>query len=152
MPLGELKLVDKDGVQVAILSNGRTLMLKRINPPIIHRFIMHPGKWSFVCGGRKRGEEYVDAAYREIKEETGILKENLKLLVDGKDIMVKSDEKGIRWKNKFFVFASDSPTIRLNFENTDYKWLDLQELSNNNDLWSMIADKDEVIRLIGNSL
>jgi len=38
------------------------------------------GAWQFPQGGLKRGEEPIDAAYREIAEETGIAENELELL------------------------------------------------------------------------
>ena len=40
------------------------LLLKRRNLP----FMVDPGIWTFVAGGKKRSESYDDRRYREIEE------------------------------------------------------------------------------------
>lgn len=143
-----MKLVERDGIHAAIISDGRVLILKRMDLPIIRHFITHPGKWYFVTGGRKNNERHIDAAYREIREETGLLKSNLELLADEIEVTITDRDKGIYWKNEFFVFRSNSQKVKLNFENTQCKWLDFQELAENEDIKEMLVNRDEILAIM----
>lgn len=138
-------MVDRKGITALIVNNRRLLLLKRIKVP----FITHPGYWSFVTGAKKPGESYISAAYREISEETGIRKPELKVLLKNRIITIKDEGNGTRWTNRFFIFQSKTRAIKLNFEHSDFKWVGASELQNgHNIIISQISDGRSVLRLI----
>ena len=55
-------------IMVFSADNSRILFCKRKKPPYIGKLNFPGGKW-------EKGETFIDAAYRELKEETGIDKE-----------------------------------------------------------------------------
>jgi ADP-ribose pyrophosphatase YjhB (NUDIX family) len=122
--LDDYKTVSKDGITAAILHGNRVLLVKRRSFPTM----THKGLWSFVSGATKQGESYTDAAYREIEEETRIKNQDLELLAKDVDIIIFDIKKRIKWANKFFIFKSKTENVRLNFENSEYKWVDVKEL------------------------
>lgn len=141
--------VEKDGITAVIINKGKILLLKRRSLP----FIVHPGYWSFVSGSRKKGERYLDTAYREIMEETGIDRSKLKTLVKNRDMTLIGHKKDIRWSNKFFIFRSSDRSVRLNLENSGYKWVHLANLKKENRvITDYIADSGVVLGLIKKSL
>ena len=83
--------------------------------------IKNPGMINFPGGGVKPGEFPVNSVYREIKEEVGIGKNNLVLL----EILNFPVDEGITG----FIFQTESPRIKLNFESSDYWWKSLENLS-----------------------
>ncbi len=120
------RFVKKPGITAAILNRGRFLVMKRISMP----FIADPGAWAFAAGGRKSGERYDDAAYREIMEETRIKKSDLKLLAKYSNVMKFDSRHRKRYYNRFYIFASRTREIKLNFENTAFRWAAIDDIAN----------------------
>lgn len=54
------------GAGVVLICNGRVLAGQRAKRPFINR-------WSIPGGSREKGESEIDAALRELREETGIV-------------------------------------------------------------------------------
>ena len=143
--LSEIKYstVGKDGVMVVIINKRKILLLKRIWLP----FISHPGMWSFVSGKKEKNEEYLDTAYRETEEETGLEARKLKLLKET-DITVRDEKRLVKWKNRLFLFRSDTDSIRLNIENSRYKWVRFEELISGETITSAFQNKERILKLI----
>lgn len=124
MPERKYRMVENKGVNAVVLNKKRVLLLKRISLP----FIIHPGYWAFVSGAKKKNENYLETAYREVEEETGIKRNDLKLLLKGGNITIMDDRRATKWTNRLFVFGSKGKKVRLNIENTSYKWVSLKGL------------------------
>ncbi|MDE1865854.1 MAG: NUDIX domain-containing protein [Candidatus Micrarchaeota archaeon] len=134
MPRPRLKLVKKPGATAMLVNGGSILLLKRISIP----FIINPGMWFFVGGAIKHGERPIDAAYREIGEETGIMPAELEK-VSSISATVSDIRKGLRWRNRLFLFRSRTRRVRLNFEHTTYRWVPLGELGKYPELAESVA-------------
>ena len=132
--------VKRDGITAVLINKRRILLLKRLNAPLMS----HPGMWSFLSGGRRKGERYLQTAYREIFEETGIRAERLALLDGNSTIVLKDEGKGLKWQNRFFIFRASGRAVRLNVENTDYKWVGFGQVCRNRDIDRMIYNKEKV--------
>jgi len=139
----QFKNIDKNGVSTIILHKGKLLIVKRINLPFL---ITYPGKWFFVAGKREKGEKFIDTAYREIKEEVKIRKDHLRLLHKSKLILL-DHKKGQRWVDKLFVFCSSTDNIILNFEHSQYKWVNLDEFKKIFEP-DIIENRKEILALI----
>lgn len=102
-------LVNFDGVT-------KMLLLKRAKE----------GYWCHIAGKLKKNETAVQAILREIKEETGLLIEDL----FSADYMIRFYD--LR-KNSIFIvpvfvaFIAEKEKITLNKEHTDYKWCSIDE-------------------------
>ena len=140
----EYKTVENDGIHAAILNGSRILLLKRINIP----FIVNPGAWSFVAGSRKRGEGYAAAALREIREETGLDADDVRLLKGGYSVFIADPSRRIKWKNRFFVFSTSRKEIRLNFENSMYRWASYREMVSDQRLMGMLYSRERILGAI----
>lgn len=84
---------------------------------------IHPGKWNFP-GGRIEDEEPVDAALRELEEETGLRGE----MIRSGDPFVVDTEDGKFKVHPFLVLVNGEP--ELNQEHLDSSWIkagDLEE-------------------------
>jgi colanic acid biosynthesis protein WcaH len=98
-------------VDILTVHNGRLLLLSRINEPA-------KGMWWSPGGRVRKGEKLVEAAKRELKEETGLGPE-------------KIVEKGVMshfWSDVHFItifFRADvgSDKVELNDEHSDFKWV-----------------------------
>ncbi len=131
-----------------MVHKNRILLLKRRDIPFVRRFVANPGKWSLVAGGRKREEAYIDTAYREVIEETGLDRMDLKRAGRGIIVHVFDGEKGTTWSNMLFVLRSDSSAIRTNLESSGYKWVTFDELSSRKYLSETIMDHEAALRHI----
>ncbi len=114
-----------DGIAAAIIHKNRILLIKRRFVPFI---IVNPGAWSLLFGTRKEDEPYLETAYREIEEETSIERSDLQLV--GKPFQVEAfDISGSkRWKNMMFIFKSGTEKVKLDIENSRYRWASYKEI------------------------
>lgn len=81
------------------------------------------GGWFTVTGEIEKGESPEDAVKREIKEETGLIPENIISLNWGSIYEWKSEE----FKEMNFMAFVNSDEIILNEEHSKYKWLHTDE-------------------------
>ena len=86
-------------------------------------------KWAGVSG-YVEAEAPIDAAIREVREETGIDKEKLKLLAKGKAIDVIDRENNTIWQVHPFLFYTYDTNIRLEKEHEEYRWIKPEEIIN----------------------
>ena len=123
------------GVGVVLLnSKNKVFVAKRIDNP--KKF------WQMPQGGVDEGEDFLIAAYRELKEETSI--ENVKLIKEIDEIITYELPPyllGIIWKGKYkgqkqkwFVmrFLGKESEINLNTKNPEFlewKWIKPSELT-----------------------
>ncbi len=106
-------------VSSAIIMDDRFLMLRR--PETCRSF---PGKWSLVAGKIEPGETPIEAARREILEETNIT-------VEGPDAVVRPfyvREGDTLWKVHGMLFRVSFADPRINEENEAYEWVSLEDI------------------------
>lgn len=117
------KYIKMDGITAILIDKNskRVLFLKRRRFP----FIVNPGAFSFVSGKRKQKEKHIQAALREIYEETKIKKDDLTLKKHG---TIQIWYKNIFWEDKLFIFLSNTTKIRLNVENSRYVWIAVEKI------------------------
>ena len=130
-----------------IIHRGRILLLKRRSVP----FILNPGIWSFLSGGRKRGEPYLCTAYREIEEESGIKIGYLKLLHCGRATLA-DPRRMLRWSNRLYVFRSRTSKVRLDMENSAYRWATISEIRDHDRYTNVFIDENFILCIIGRFL
>ena len=141
-----LRQINSRGVGVAIINKNRVLILKR-NPLLL--IALNRGIWAFVFGGAKPGERFIDAAYREAEEETGIGRDTLTPLYHMKDArMYDAVRKNAQWKNDFFIFRSKTDRVRINWEHTGYRWASLAEIEKGENYTSAFIDNAKIIRAL----
>jgi len=145
----QYRLVEADGVTVAIIHGKRILLIKRVNFPLIS----NPGIWVFVQGGRKKGEEHIETAYREIHEEVAIGREHLDLLFEKKDVVLfDAVKKKHKWKNAFFIFQSKTQHVTTNYESQGHRWASFDELMGEKEYTNIFIDKEEMLHHIKSAL
>jgi 8-oxo-dGTP pyrophosphatase MutT (NUDIX family) len=89
-----------------------------------------PGYWGFPKGHVEKGETDLQAAYREVEEETGISKTKLRL-IDG--FRVRTAYKFRRGKTlvdkvvDYFLLASATKDVTISSEHTAFAWLGYDE-------------------------
>lgn len=85
----------------------------------------YPEHWSFCSGFVKEFEAGEDTVLREIKEETGI---DASIVKGGKIKTVLDKNMGKRWVVQVFLCKADKKEVKLDHENSEYKWVSLKEL------------------------
>jgi len=129
------KLPLRSGVGIIVLNkDNKVFVAKRIDNP--------KNFWQMPQGGVDEGEDFLQAAYRELEEETSI--KNVKLIkeLDGTITYELPDRLlGIIWKGryrgqkqKWFLmrFTGDEQEININTENPeflDWKWVTLNQIT-----------------------
>jgi len=113
----------KNVVICIIKNNDKILLLKRRPDDKVYA-----GKWNFVCGTIEPREKPLKTAYREIQEESGILEKNLKLLKKEEPYTRVDNNISITFHNNIFLFETDKEEITLDHENTDYTWIELNDI------------------------
>ena len=116
----EIKNVKEvDIVSSMIVVDGKFLMLHR--PEDAHSY---PGKWSLVSGHVEYGESASETSRREIMEETQI-----PVGYPDEELPVFRVREGSTVYNVHpFVYRLKSAEVKLNGENTEFRWLAPEEL------------------------
>ena len=126
----------RSGVGIVVLNEKNQVFLaKRIDNP--------KNFWQMPQGGVDKGEEYYDAAIRELKEETSIKTISLiKEIDDLTTYLLPNHLIGIIWKGKYkgqkqkwFIvrFNGEEREININTKHPeflDWKWVDIDDLTN----------------------
>lgn len=109
-----------------ITSNGKFLILKRSK-----RVKTMKGLWAGISGIIEKNETPLERAKIEIFEELGIKENQIRLLKTADEIRVSSPQyKNHEWEVFPFLFETKNPDIKLNWENSEYKWILADELKN----------------------
>lgn len=82
------------------------------------------GLWAGISGIIEGNEDPLYRAKREIFEETGIPEDKIRLLKIGPEIRIDSPQyANHEWIVFPFLFSVQNPTIILNWENHEYRWI-----------------------------
>ena len=118
--------------------SGKILLLRRS-----YKVRSMRGMWSGVSGIIEGREKPLSRARIEIFEETGITKDKIRLIKSVVSaIRISSPQyKNHEWRVFPFLFEARSPEIRLNWENSDYKWVRTDEIGS----YDTVPDLDKVL-------
>ena len=125
----------RSGVGIIVLNeNNKIFVAKRIDNP--------KNFWQMPQGGIDEGEDYLSAAYRELKEETSITKVELIKELDGFVTYLLPDHLlGVIWrgkykgqKQKWFImkFTGEDKEINIQTKKPEFlewKWIELETLT-----------------------
>jgi len=107
-----------------IKDNSKLLILKRSD-----KVKSMKGLWAGISGIIENNEEPLSRAKIEIFEEAGITEEKITLVKAAEEMRVNSPQyKNHEWEIFPFLFEATNPTVKLNWENSDFKWIDFEEL------------------------
>ncbi|MBN1301996.1 MAG: NUDIX pyrophosphatase [Melioribacteraceae bacterium] len=111
-------------VEVHIFRQTKTgiefLLLKRSEDEI------YPGLWQMVTGSVKDGENAYAAAFRELKEETGLLPVGF-WVVPNVNSFYSPDNDSVYLIPVFAALVVDPCKVIISDEHSEYKWLDPDE-------------------------
>lgn len=109
-----------------IRDNGKLLILKRSDEVKSMK-----GLWAGISGIIEKNEEPLARAKIEIFEEVGITEDKINLIKATEEIRIVSPQyKNHEWEIFPFLFEVNNPKITLNWENSDFKWISIEELEN----------------------
>ena len=113
--------------------NDKILILKRSQQVRTMK-----GLWSGVSGIIEDNEMPIKRARIEIFEEVGIKEQNVELIKSGKEISVESPQyKNHQWVIFPFLFQTEISDIKLNWENSDFRWIHVNDLKEFNTVPSL---------------
>ena len=120
-----------------VTSQEKILILKRSQ-----KVKSMKGLWGAVSGIIEGDEEPLHRAKIEIYEEIGAKPDVIQLLKAGKDMTVSSPQyPDHQWHIFPFLFKMQTTQILLNWENTSYKWISPDEITQ----YKTVPNLDEVL-------
>ena len=133
----------KNSSELPLRSGVGIIVLNKDNKVFVAKRIDNPKNfWQMPQGGVDEGEDFLQAAYRELEEETSI--KNVKLIkeLDGTityelpdrllGIICKGRYRGQKQKWFLMRFTGDEQEININTENPeflDWKWVALNQIT-----------------------
>jgi len=109
-----------------IKDNEKLLILKRSD-----KVKSMKGLWAGISGIIEKNEEPLKRAKIEIFEEVGITEERIALVKTSEEMRINSPQyENHEWEIFPFLFEAKNPIIKLNWENSEFKWINKEELEN----------------------
>ncbi len=109
-----------------IRDNEKLLILKRSD-----KVKSMKGLWAGISGIIEKNEEPLKRAKIEIFEEVGIAEDQITLVKTSEEMRVNSPQyENHEWEIFPFLFEAKNPTIKLNWENSEFRWINIEELEN----------------------
>ena len=107
-----------------IKDNEKLLILKRSD-----KVKSMKGMWAGISGIIEKNEEPEKRAKIEIFEEVGITEDKITLVRSAEEMRINSPQyENHEWEIFPFLFEAKNPTINLNWENSEFKWINVEEL------------------------
>lgn len=124
--MNEMKL--QVGVKIFLKNKeGKFLLLKR-NP---EKYQKVRGEWDIVGGRIEPGSKLLDNLKREVMEETGLEIVGDPRLIFAQDIIPNEEKHVVRLS---YVGEAHGDLVLDTSENTEYKWLNVEEMKNQENL------------------
>ena len=87
--------------------------------------------WAGISGIIEDNEKPIKRAKIEILEEVGIEESDITLMKEGNKILIESPQYvNHQWEVYPFLFSCSNKEIKLNWENSDSRWIRISELNN----------------------
>ena len=99
-----------------------------------------PGKWVFPGGKCEKGEDVIEALYRELKEETGLSFTNDIAFLSSYQFLRKEDQSSS--EGLVFLVRSKDKTVKKNFSGEEYKWINPEDICDYEFKYDDIKDFD----------
>ena len=126
-----------DIVTSFLKDNEKILLLKRSSKVKSMKCL-----WAGISGILEKNETPLSRAKIEIFEETGIKNEQIELVNAAKQMKVLSPQyKNHEWNIFPFLFKIENPYVKLNWENSEFKWIEPTQLIN----YKTVPDLDKIL-------
>ena len=121
-----------------IINDQKILLLKRSNKVKTMKCL-----WAGISGIIEKGDETpLSRAMIEIFEEVGIKEDELKLLKSIQQQRIVSPQyKNHEWNIFPFLFSTKNMEIKLNWENSEFKWIKPTEIIN----YKTVPDLEKIL-------
>ncbi len=121
-----------------IINDQKILLLKRSNKVKSMKCL-----WAGVSGIIEKNDTTpLERAKIEIFEEAGINEKEIELLKSIEQIKIKSAQyKNHEWNIFPFLFKIENPYVKLNWENSEFKWIEPTQLIN----YKTVPDLDKIL-------
>ncbi len=87
------------------------------------------GRWAGVSGYVEAGVGALEQAYREMEEEVGLGRDDVRPLAEGEPLIVVDEAIDRRWTVHPFLFEVLRPdSVRLDWEHTESRWVRPEEV------------------------
>ena len=117
----------KTKIVTSFLKNSEEILLLKRS----HKVKSMKNLWAGISGIIEEDEVPIKRAQIEIFEEVGIKKSNITLVKEGDKILIESPQyENHQWEVYPFLFSSTNREIKLNWENSDSKWIKMNEMNN----------------------
>jgi 8-oxo-dGTP pyrophosphatase MutT (NUDIX family) len=116
-----------------IQDDGKLLILRRSD-----KVKTMKGLWAGISGIIEKNEHPLTRAKIEIYEETGITEDGIRFIKAAERVRVNSPQyENHEWEIFPFLFEAKNPNIKLNWENSEYIWITIDQLKNYNTVPSL---------------
>jgi 8-oxo-dGTP pyrophosphatase MutT (NUDIX family) len=105
-------------------TSRRLLLLKRSE-----KVRNYQGLWCTVSGSIDGNESASRCAIREIGEEIGVPESDLTCIHEGSEMIVEATERQIHWHVTPFIWSIAQDKVTIDWEHTEYKWIDPDDLN-----------------------
>ena len=113
--------------------NNKILILKRSE-----KVRTMKGLWSGISGIIENNEIPISRSKIEIFEEVGISEKHITLIKSTNEFTIESPQyKNQQWIIFPFFFTTDTNSIKLNWENSDFRWIEVGQLKEFNTVPSL---------------
>jgi ribose 1,5-bisphosphate isomerase len=106
-----------------LLSDHKILILRRSN-----KVGSYQGKWAGVSGYLEGNEDPLERARTEIREEVGLTSAQASYIRAGEVLQAFGKQMDTVWIVHPFLFELHQPNLRLDWEHTESKWIDPDDL------------------------
>jgi 8-oxo-dGTP pyrophosphatase MutT (NUDIX family) len=122
--------------------NRELLILKRSD-----KVKTYKGFWGGVAGYIEKSEKPIDTAYKEIREEVGLEKEEISLKKELESIKITDFYDNERYEWEIFVFLFElinKNDIKIDWEHSEYRWIRPSEIIN----YKTVPQLKEIVKKI----
>ena len=103
-------------------SQGQILILRRSE-----QVGSYQGRWAGVSGYIEQTDD--EQALTEIEEETGLRKEDVRLIRKGKPLPVEDEKLGMRWVvHPYLFYITDRNKVKVDWEHKEARWIDPRDI------------------------
>lgn len=112
-----------DVVTAVVMRKGKILILRRGEEVSTYK-----GKWACISGYLEENERPLERAYKEMEEEAGLKKDDVKLIKEAKVMEFYDEEERKEWRVHPFLFETEKEEISIDWEHTEYRWIEPKKI------------------------
>lgn len=103
------------------------IVFHKDNEKIEFLLLKYPNYWGFPKGEKEEKESEIEAARREIKEETNLDVEFIPGFIREYEYSYWLNKRLVKKKAIFFLARAKTKNVKISWEHEDFKWLSLED-------------------------